>query len=197
MISVHAVAARNTRSVMGNRVIIVHGWGGTPETNWFPALKIELEKTGVGVLVPAMPNTEKPLMTEWLDELKRVVGQTDKQTYFVGHSLGCITILRYLELLNNAEKVGGAVLVAGFSESVGIPEIESFFTTPLDYEKVKARTDKIIAINSENDPYVPMKFAEILRDKLAVELNILDDAGHINQPDGYPIIFSKISDLLR
>jgi uncharacterized protein len=103
------------------RVIIVHGYTGDSSKNWFPWLKAELEKLGVSVTVPQMPNTNAPVLTEWLPHLQATVGAPDTETYLVGHSLGCPTILRYLESLKNGEKTGGALLVAGFAEPLTAP----------------------------------------------------------------------------
>lgn len=93
------------------RVFIVHCWDGKPNTRWYPWLKKELEKKGFEAYVPAMPNTQHPRMNAWVNHLKKVVGTPDKNCYFVGHSVGCIAILRYLETTNT--KVGGVVMVAG------------------------------------------------------------------------------------
>ena len=82
------------------RVIIIHGYRGKPETNWKPWLKSELESNGFAVEVPAMPNTDRPTVSEWINKITEVVGEPSLNTYLIGHSLGCIAILRYLESLN-------------------------------------------------------------------------------------------------
>jgi len=176
------------------QVFIIHGWGGNPQGNWFPWLQTELEKRGVQVVVPAMPNPSHPQMDEWLGFLDKVVGKVDENTFFVGHSLGCITILRYLERLKDG-RIGGTVLVAGFSESIGIPELDSFFETPVDYETVKERCDTFIAINSDNDSFVPLDKAQILKDKLNAHLTIIHQGGHLNKDAGYvefPLVVEEI-----
>src|SRR3989344_4769884 len=99
---------------MTKRVFLIHGWDGNPNNNWFPWLKENLEDKGFQVHIPAMPNPGKPMIDSWVPFLKKQVGKADKDTYFIGHSIGCQTILRYLETINN--EVGGAVLVAGFFE---------------------------------------------------------------------------------
>jgi len=114
------------------KVIIIHGWEGSPQSNWFPWLKKELEAKGFVVEVPIMPDTMNPTLENWLAHLKKVAGEPNENTYFVGHSLGVITILRYLESLED-KKVGGVVLVAGFPEPIGYEEINTFFVKPLDY----------------------------------------------------------------
>lgn len=51
---------------MTKRLIIVHGWGGSPDEGWFPWLKNEAEKLGFSVSVPAMPNTNEPRIFNWV-----------------------------------------------------------------------------------------------------------------------------------
>lgn len=50
-------------------VVIVHGYTGNPEINWFPWLKEQLESQGVRVLVPAMPEPDEPQLDVWLETL--------------------------------------------------------------------------------------------------------------------------------
>lgn len=181
------------------RIFIIHGWEGTPKSNWFPWLKEQLEDRGLEVIVPVMPNTDYPVFSEWLDYLKNIIVKADEETYFIGHSLGVVAILRYLESLPSQQKIGGVVMVAGFSESLGIAETESFFATPLNYEKVKNFAGKFIAINSDNDPYVPLKKGEILRDKLGAELIVVQGGSHLNESAGFtklPIVLESLLKLL-
>lgn len=185
---------------MKKRIIIIHGWEASPQANWFPWLKENLEKIDCEVTVPAMPNADSPVMAEWLAKLKEVAVSPDENLYLVGHSLGVITILRYLESLSEDRQIGGAVLVAGFPESIGYKEINSFFEKPLNYEKVKKSAKKFIAIHSDNDPYVPMKNGELLRDKLGAELIVIERAGHLNAGDGYgqlPQALDKLKELMN
>jgi predicted alpha/beta hydrolase family esterase len=98
------------------RVFIIHRWGATPKSDWYPWLKEQLEKDGYEVHVPAMPDTEIPVIEKWIGCLSDAVGTPDNETYFVGHSIGCQTILRYLDshMFEPLETVGGAVFVAGW-----------------------------------------------------------------------------------
>ena len=70
-----------------------------------------LEDKGYSVEVPEMPDTYHPKIDEWVNKLKEVVGTPDKDTILVGHSIGCQTIMRYLE---SVDEIGGVVFVAGF-----------------------------------------------------------------------------------
>ncbi len=177
------------------RVYIIHGWEANPESNWFPWLKKELAKKGFQAEIPEMPNSAHPVCEDWVNYLKKIVGKVDEDTFFVGHSLGPIAIMRFLETLPAREKAGGVIMVAGFSESLGIPETESFFQQPLDYAKLKSSAKKFEVINSDNDPYVPINRGEILRDKLGAELTIMHGHGHLNAGNGFfelPIVLEKI-----
>ena len=167
------------------RVFIVHGYDATPSDNWFPWLKKQLQEARFEVTVSQMPEADKPTLTKWLAHLKNLVGTCDEDTFFVGHSLGTITILKFLEALPENQKAGGAVLVGGFSESLNFKPLETFTEKPLDYEKVKRSVNKIVAIHSTDDPSVPFRFSEVIRDKLNTELITLHGAGHINWQSGW------------
>ena len=83
------------------RVFLIHGWEGRPDNHWFPYLTLELKANGFDVSAPQMPHAAEPKVAEWLAFLKDYVGKPDEETYFVGHSLGCITIARYLAELSS------------------------------------------------------------------------------------------------
>lgn len=166
---------------MSKKFVIIHGWEATPEDNWFPWLKEKLESEGHEVLAPQMPNTANPKLNEWLGHLQSTLKNPDENTFLIGHSLGCITILRYLESLPRNTKIGGAFLVAGFSGPIGFDELKSFVDKPLDYEKIKSQTGKIIAVHSDDDSLVPLKNGEIIKEKLGAKLIVLKNKRHFNE----------------
>lgn len=188
---------------MKKRVFLIHGWGGTPEEGWRPWLRDELASRGFQVSVPAMPDTDHPRMDAWLAKLQETVGTPDEQCFFVGHSLGVITILRYFEVLEKRHKVGGAVLVAGFTDlSINVTEedtseLASFFQTPLDFEKVKSHCQTFVAIHSDNDPYVSLSYGDILRDKLSAQLIVKHNMRHFSGSDGITELPIALESILR
>ena len=183
------------------RVFIIHGYTGYPDKNWFPWLKRELEKLGVEVSVPALPNTNSPQLGEWLPYLKKTVGAPDEETYLVGHSLGCPTILRYLQSLDDGQKVGGALLVAGFAEPlVQLPELDSFTEGEWNDAKVRAGANKLTIMNSDDDPAVPYVNGEHVRDRFKAKLITVHNAGHINEKSGYtevPFVLDELKKMLE
>lgn len=170
------------------RVIIIHGWKATPEKHWFPWLKQELEKRGFAVAVPQMPNADKPYWKEWVCRIDDTVGETDEKTFLVGHSLGTVAILKYLETLPAGQKIGGVVLAAGFFEPFpNMPrELDNFFAGgKTNYEKISSSAEAFAVISSDNDPFVPLRYGEVLSEKLNAAFLIMPSAGHIRQDEGF------------
>jgi len=177
------------------KIILVHGWEGNPNKDWFQWLKHELEAKNFQVFIPTMPDTMNPKKDAWVSHLVKTIGIPDEETYFVGHSLGCITILRYLETLQKNQKIGGAVFVAGFSHNLEYEgykdELLSFFEAPIRWEEIKKHCNKFIAIHSTDDPYVPVKHSKIFEEKLNAESIIQQDMGHYNGKE-YPVILEAL-----
>ena len=171
------------------RVFIVHGWGGHPQEGWFPWLKKELEAKGFEVLVPQLPDPDNPRIQNWVPKLAETVGLADENTYFVGHSMGCQTIARYLESLPEGVKVGGAVFVGGFFKHLTGLESDletqavrkDWLETPLDLIQVKSHLPKSVAIFSDNDPFVPLDNQDDFRAKLGSEIIVEHNKGHFNE----------------
>lgn len=162
------------------RAIIVHCWDGYPEYCWYPQTKKELEAKGFEVTVPAMPETDMPKLSLWLPMLTEVVGTPDEELYLIGHSAGCITIMRYLEGLTDTQNVGGVVFVAGFTDNLGFDELTNFFETPINFDKIQTKTKHFVAIASDNDPFVPLKHIDIFKEKLGAEVIIKHNMKHFS-----------------
>ena len=166
------------------RAILVHGWGGSPDREWFPWLRAELEKNGFEVKVPALPDAGHPHIKAWVPALAEAVGAPDANTYFVSHSMGCQTIARYLSGLDESVVVGGVVYVGGFFDSLTLDEHEKagiwneWRETPLDLSRVKARAPKSIAIFSDDDPFVPIENARRFEQELGSKSIIEHGQGH-------------------
>jgi len=185
---------------MKKRVFIIHGWEGYPEEGWFPWLKKELEQNGFEVFIPAMPNTDEPKIEKWVPFLANLVGEPDENTYFMGHSIGCQAIMRYLETLEN-KKVGGAVFVAGWFHLVNLegPK-EKGITKPwienkINLKKIKNASKKFIAIFSDNDEWVPLSDKDIFEKELGAEIIIESNKGHFTEDDDVtelPIVLESL-----
>lgn len=178
------------------RVFIIHGWDGVPDDSWKPWLTKELEKHGFSVTAPQMPGKEFPKLKDWIAMIAKTVGTPDKNTFFVGHSLGCISIVRYLGTLPAAVKVGGCVFVAGFSGNIGIPQISEFYSLPVDVTKARVHTDKFVMIHSDNDEDVPFEKAMEFKNQLNAKLILEHNMGHISEDAGIRQLPSALNELL-
>ena len=186
------------------RVILIHGWEGDPHQEWRPWLKSILENEGIEVIVPGMPDTLHPQMAPWVEKISETVGESGDQTYLVGHSLGCIAILRYLDSVNASVAIEGAVLVAGFGKNLHYSgykgELDSFFSSPLDWERIRGNCLRFVSIHSDNDTFVDISNSKLFKEKLGAESLIEHNMGHFSGSDGIlelPIVYNKLVELIK
>lgn len=188
---------------MRDRVFMVHRWGGRPDDVWFPWLKSECKKAGIHAEAPTMPNADEPEIGTWVYHLQHVVGEPDDRTFFVGHSIGCQTILRYLEGLPEGTTVGGVVVVAGFLTLISglSPEeqiiAKPWLETPLDYAKIRQRAKRFVAIFSDNDPYVPLENKPLFEKHLGAQTIVEHGRGHFSSTDNITELPDVFAALLR
>jgi len=175
---------------MNKRVYIIHGWSELPEDGWFPWLKKKLKNLDFQAFTPAMPDLDTPKIDSWVGYLSHLIGKPDKNTFLVGHSIGCQAVLRYLQTLDESAGVGGVILVAGFFDLQNLNDGEKIIAkpwleTPLNFEKIKKITGgKITVFLSDNDPFVPLeKNKKIFEKKLGAKV-FIGQKGHISGPDG-------------
>lgn len=172
------------------RIFLIHGWGGSPRNDWFPWAEKALKEKGYNVFVPEMPDTEHPKIGPWVNKLTETVGETRTDDVLIGHSIGCLAVLRFLGALKDGEKVSKVILIApwqyltldeGESEEDAIPWIE----TPIDYGEIRIKANRIIAVFSDNDPWVPYgKNVEFFREKLNPEIITKHEMGHFTGEEG-------------
>lgn len=186
---------------MNKRVFIIHGWDGYPDEGWFPLLKKDLEQKGFQVIIPSMPDPANPKIDSWVPYLTKIVDMVDENTFFVGHSIGCQTILRFLEKLSPGKKIGGAIFVAGWFTLKNLETDEEkniakpWLETPIDLEKVKFHTNKFITIFSDDDPVVPISNKELFEKHLGAKTIVEHNKGHFGDDSGIkelPIVLDAI-----
>ena len=160
-------------------VLILHGTNGSSQGNWFPWLKIELERKGVKVWVPDLPLADKPDIQRYNKYIFKH-WQLNKDSIIIGHSSGAVAVLGLLQYLPKALRIEKAILVAGFKNDLGRKDLSQLFLKPFDFEKIKTHCKDFKLIHSNNDSYVPLKHGQFLADKLNGEIIILKDQKHFN-----------------
>lgn len=171
------------------RAIIVHNWSGSPKSNWYPWLKVALEKKGFEVQVPAMSERDDPVIADWVGTLERIVGDSDEHTYFVAHSIGCQAVMRYLAA--GSKKAGGCVFVAGWFKMENLEDEETeeiakpWIETPIDFTGVLAATSNVTVFLSDNDPYGQVsENKRMFQENLNAAVVVLHNKGHFTADSG-------------
>ena len=175
------------------KVYIVHGWGGNPDEPMLKWLRETLIIRGYEVIAPNMPHPDVPTIEDWVSYLDLNIKDPNKDTYLAGHSVGCQTILRYMENLPETTKIGGVILIAPWIklsvENLGedeSPEIaKPWMETKIDYKKIISHSNNFSAIFSDNDPFVPLSENEnLIKENLNAKTIVLHNKGHFTEDDG-------------
>ncbi|MDD5055828.1 MAG: alpha/beta hydrolase [Candidatus Peribacteraceae bacterium] len=181
-------------------VFIVHGIGGSPEENWFPWLKTELERSGHIISIPQFPNADRPLLEEWMEHFKRYLPSINEHTILIGHSLGAAFLLRLLETIDTPVKA--TFLIAPVSGRKMSREYEplmtSFTNEPFDVETIRRNAGSVTILNSDNDPFIPLASAKRLAESLQATITVIAGGGHFNASAGYdefPELLKVISEM--
>ena len=173
-----------------NKIYIVHCWDGTKEDGWYPWLDKELSNDDNMVYRFNMPNTNIPKIDEWVSFLDKQVDELDENTYFIGHSIGCQTIMRYLQTKDIC-KIGGILFVAPWLDLLyyAISDEESYntakpwLTENIDFEKIKKFTNNINCIFSDDDYFVSLEQKDKFEKLLNANTVVVSGKGHISQED--------------
>jgi hypothetical protein len=157
------------------KAILIPGNGdSSPQDNWLPYVKTELEKIGVTVLAPQFPDT--PICREkyWIPFLKKL--GADESTILIGHSTGAIAAMRLAE----NTKILGSVLVGAYVSDLGMEteKASGYFDRPWNWDAIKQNQTFIIQFASIDDPWIPIKEARAVHKNLNTEYYEFTDKGH-------------------
>ncbi|ALB46499.1 RBBP9/YdeN family alpha/beta hydrolase [Clostridium beijerinckii] len=182
-------------------IYVIHGYTSSSQSEWFPWLKEQFKNSPVKVNIPDMPDSGSPHLDQWIKHLRKNVLNIDENTIFIGHSLGCVTLLRYI--LEKNIKIKGAILVSGFINENPMDEqtegLQEFIDEPLDIAGIKSLITSIIVITATNDDIVPTEATQKLAKELDANLIILSEGKHFIARDGYtdfPILLNEIKKLI-
>ncbi|MBU3924163.1 MAG: DUF1749 domain-containing protein [Nanoarchaeota archaeon] len=174
------------------KIYFVHGWGdNSKEVAWVPSLRNQCKDEDIDFMAFKMPNSEEPKIDEWVGFLKENIAVLDENIFFVGHSIGCQAILRYLSELNGNKKIGGCVFVAGwfnlldtaYEEEEEREIAKSWIETPIDFEKIKNHTTNFLSIFSDDDECVPISDSELFKNKFGSKIITKKSEGHFDETE--------------
>ena len=175
---------------MKQKILLVHGWGGSDFPHWQSWLAAEIAKDYGKVSFLELSDFEFPDKNRWKQELLKELDDF-KPDVVICHSLAN-TLWFHLCNEEKIEDVKKLFLVAPPSLKDEIKEVSSFFpvSAPSDLH-----AQEVLLVCSTNDPYMTLEEAKSLQKSLDVEMEVLEDAGHINADSGFgewPWILQKI-----
>lgn len=179
------------------KVIFIPGnSGGSPKDNWFPYLKVELEKLGVNVVASEFPDNDLARECYWVPFLKNEL-KADEETILVGHSSGALAAMRFAE--NN--RLLGSVLVAAYHTDLGFPKekLSGYFDRPWNWESIVRNQKWIIQFASDTDPWIPIEEPRFVHEMLKSEYHELPNQGHFGgdyKKTTFPELLNALTDKL-
>lgn len=183
------------------RAVILHGTGGTPNSNWLSWLKTELEKRGYQVWVPALPGNETPNRNVYNDFL--LSGDWDfSNNLVIGHSSGAVSVLNLLTD-GRCPHIKTAVLVSAWADTQaanlnhdGLTQERFKNLIPeagFDFKLINQKADNFLFLHGEDDPYCPLEQAQWLAKQTKGDIIVIPNGGHLNHTRG----FTKLPQLME
>ena len=175
------------------RVILIHGFNANPEMNFHPWLRDELHQAGFEVLAPELPFSGEPELFEWLKAMEEQVGRLGPDDIILGHSLGAVMALRYLEA---AEMTGTprALIMVAAPWTHKRADMRSFFMSEFDADVLMWKARDFIIVHSKDDELVPFDHAKNYKEILRGKLLAREGEGHYME-EKYPVLLELIKKL--
>lgn len=162
-----------------DKILILHGWGGSDAPHWQAELAGEVAKNYGTVSFPLLDNCHFPSKNRWIKQVNQIL-QDFKPDTVVCHSLA--NTLWFWLCQEEIPHVKRLFMVSPPSLTTEENTIKTFFPCALP-EKLYA--DNIQMIVSDNDPYIKLTEAETIAKHYDIPLTVIKNAGHINADSGY------------
>jgi len=177
------------------RVILIHGFNATPQMNFHPWLAEELRKRGFEVVTPTLPLKvgEELKMPEVMESMRQQVGYLKKDDILLGHSLGALVILQYLEVIEMTETPRAIVLV-GAPWKVARAELRQLFMVDLDADVMMWKAREFVVVHSDDDAMVPIEHGVRLAEALKARFVKTHGDDHY-MGEQYPVLVNTIEEI--
>lgn len=199
----------------------MHGSYGSPQENWFPWLKKELEQRSQTVILKQFPVDDwdainrigsddvasyQPIesLASWetyfLEHVLPQIG--DEPFVFIGHSIAPIFMLHMLK--KYPLQLAGAIFVAPFFDIPTNPESwqfypvnKTFYSMDFDFDKIKEKIGKSYVVYGDDDPYVPVSEPVLFAEKLGSEIFVVKGGGHCGSIfKEFPLVLNLVKKLI-
>ena len=164
---------------MQDKVLILHGWGGSDAPHWQAELAAAIAKDYGTVSFPLLDNCHFPSKNRWIKQVRQIL-EAFKPNTVVCHSLA--NTLWFWLCQEEIPQVKRLFMVSPPSLTTEENTIKTFFPCHLP-ENLYAKEVQMIV--SDNDPYIQVEEAESMAKEYNIPLTVIKDAGHINADSGY------------
>ena len=184
-------------------VVVSHGLEAGSDSVWFPTLRADLEALGHTVVIPELPDAAAPHLKPWRDAYGHAVSEagTPQDTVLIGHSIGAVNILRFLEQ-HDPETSGtfaGVVLVSAAVHEVGYDLLAEFFEGGFDWPRIRAAATEFRALAAIDDPVNvpdPIEHVGVLVREVGAVALVLPEGGHLGATPDDHILLPEASRLV-
>jgi predicted alpha/beta hydrolase family esterase len=166
---------------MRQKILLLHGWGGSDYPHWQSWLAGELARDYGYVNFLKYSDPHHPKLSVWLRETQAALEEFQPDVV-VCHSLANTVWFHLCNMQKISANIQKLYLVAPPSMECSISELQEFF--PLKAPK-KLYSDETLLITSKNDPYMTQEEAQTLQKSLNVAMKVIQDGGHLNAQSGY------------
>ena len=162
-----------------NKVLILHGWGGSDHPHWQSHLASEIAKDYGTVSFPLLDNCHFPSKNRWVRQVKKILEEFQPTTV-VCHSLA--NTLWFWLCQEDIETIENLIMVSPPSLNTTESTIKTFFPCKIP-KNIHAKNIELIV--SDNDPWVKLDEAKNLAQTINANYTVIENAGHINADSGY------------
>jgi predicted alpha/beta hydrolase family esterase len=160
-----------------------------PADHWEHILALALEGDGHPVAYPQLPNTDEPVLEEWIETALGALRGLDGERVVLCHSLSCMAWAHLAPRLAPEERPARVLWVAPPGPSLFIeePGISDFAPVALDPEAIRASSAKepLRLVCSDGDPYCPEGAENVYGRPFGLDIDLLSGQDHINPDSGY------------
>lgn len=164
---------------MPKKILILHGWNAAAQEHWFWQAKIDWEKMDWQVEVPELPGQYFPKKEKWVKIIESF--HPDDQWTLIGHSLGGVAILRYLE--ETKKPIKQTILVGTPYDAMKFGALANFFPKKINWQKIKTNCPRFDLVYQDEDMAVPIEHGKIYAEKLEAKIHIVPGFNHFHDMD--------------
>jgi len=163
-----------------DKVLILHGWGGSDAPHWQAELAAEIAKNYGTVSFPLLDKCHFPSKNRWIKQVKQIL-EDFKPNTVVCHSLAN-NLWMWLCEENGMIEVDRLFMVSVPSFNTKEKTIKTFFPCPLPNNIYAKEVHMIV---SDDDPWVQLEEAKKIASHYNATFTTLENAGHINADSAY------------